>query len=1476
MLRSFKILVIFIFMFMKNYSQIMVFTPESEKFLKEVQSYLGVYNKADAKEFIKVFEPVWLGGTITPDQKAQIYETANIISQKKLKAYPEFKNYMLSVMNFAVNTRSNEDFTDWHETFHKVLKNRDKKKISRFIETCTNLFNDNTIYLSTSKKWQSNNTNYQFYFEKEPYIVFDRMDLRCFSKNDSLVIKNTKGTYYPLSNKWSGEGGRLTWERAALPKDKVFAELSNYRLSMKNAGFIADSVDFHSRYFEQPIKGKLTEKILTNQGANKVKFPKFESYDKRLVIQNVFKDVDYDGGFTIQGANLLGSGTLDNLAKLIFKYNDKEFLTAEAINFTINEEEISSNKSKIKFYLENDSITHPGLVFKYVNKSGEITLIRGDRGIAASPFYNSYHKLDMFFEALYWKVGDPEMKFAPLFGSTDISARFDSHDFFDRNIYDQLTGMGSNPLVQIKNFALQMGDVFFASDLAVHMRRSATDNQFLLYQLTTMGFIDYDEDRNLVTVKEKLYNYIDARKAARDFDVIVIQSSAKNNATLNLVNHDLNIYGVDRVNLSNSQYVFIKPIGNEIIVKKNRDMFFGGLISSGRTQFYGNEFTFNYEDFKLNLIQCDSMLLWPYYKETDREGALVQSLSIIEEVHGEILIDAPDNKCGLDTSKNNFPILKSINKTFVYYDDESIYNGLYSRDSFMFVLDTFSMDSLDNFTNEGMHFEGTFLSAGIFPEFREALTLQQDYSLGFIRETPESGFDIYGVIANYDNEIRLSHKGLQGTGSIHFLTSHAQSDELTFFPDSVTAIAHTYTNTAKAEDPEVPIVTGKDCFVSYIPKDEVLYASSVKEDLVFFEDEDATLHGRLALRPGGMTGEGLMYFGKGEMLSYGYKYLYDAINADTSEFKLNTMEDEVKAMAFKTQNVNAHVDFTSRKGEFKSNAGESFVQFPDNMYICYMDQFNWYMDNDDLEMESSSTGDINIDTDLDLSGSNFYSVHPDQDSLNFKSPKARFDIKKKKIYCDKVQYIRVADARVFPDSGKVLIKKKAKIQTLVNAEIVANYVTKYHRIYDAKVDINARRDYVASGTIDYVDEDENKQQIYFSYIHLDTTYQTTAKGKIDDEASFTLSPHFEFHGDVEMFASVKDLSFNGETRIVHECDNIARNWIKFEGVVNPLEVYIPIDTIIIDAEGDPIGAGIVLNTTDSISLYTTFLSKKYDAVHTDLITANGYIFFNKKDNEFQISNKEKLAERSLPGNFISLNVNNCKMEGDGQFDFGSQLGQVALTPVGEIKYNPARSSTDIKSSLMIDFPYNDEAFNLLSKEIVEYPDLRAIDLVNSTYEVSLRELVGLKQADKMISDLNIHGKVKKFPEELEQSFYFGDIRFRWDSDRKAYVSYGDLGIANFKKKQVMRYVRGKVVIFKRFTGDEITIYLELDSDNYYYFNYKRGLMQVFSSNEEYNTVILETKKDDTKFKGGKEGEDYQFMMGSKTVATAFRRSFMEE
>jgi hypothetical protein len=144
----------------------------------------------------------------------------------------------------------------------------------------------------------------------------------------------------------------------------------------------------------------------------------------------------------------------------------------------------------------------------------------------------------------------------------------------------------------------------------------------------------------------------------------------------------------------------------------------------------------------------------------------------------------------------------------------------------------------------------------------------------------------------------------------------------------------------------------------------------------------------------------------------------------------------------------------------------------------------------------------------------------------------------------------------------------------------------------------------------------------------------------------------------------------------------------------------------------------------------------------------------------------------------------------------------------------------------------------------------------------------------MISSLNINGKIKKFPEKLEVPFFLGDIRYRWNSSRKAYVSYGDIGIANINKKQVMKYVKGKIVISKKLTGNEITIYLQLDKDNFYYFNYKKGLLKTFSSSEEFNKIISDTKKDETKSK--KKGmQDYQYVMGAAKDVAPFVATFMK-
>jgi hypothetical protein len=62
------------------------------------------------------------------------------------------------------------------------------------------------------------------------------------------------------------------------------------------------------------------------------------------------------------------------------------------------------------------------------------------------PFFNSYHNLEMFSEALFWNLNEEsiEFKFLPSTGSGN-TAVFESTNFFEQNRIDKLQGF----LVQI-------------------------------------------------------------------------------------------------------------------------------------------------------------------------------------------------------------------------------------------------------------------------------------------------------------------------------------------------------------------------------------------------------------------------------------------------------------------------------------------------------------------------------------------------------------------------------------------------------------------------------------------------------------------------------------------------------------------------------------------------------------------------------------------------------------------------------------------------------------------------------------------------------------------------------------------------------------------------------------------------------------------------------------------------------------------
>lgn len=1469
-----------------THGQFSSFSTDSTEFFEQSKDWLATVDRGDAKRFMEEFETQWYGGKFSSNQRMIVYKTANLILKQKLKPYPDYKAYLTSLSNFFRKEQPDGAFEDWHQTIDQLAA-RNKQKFSDFLKMSSNLFNENIIFQSSSTVWQASAPKFKFKFkDKTPLVVFEKIDLKCMSKGDSGVIYQTAGTFDPLKNIWLGKGGKVTWKRAGLDPKETYAELKNYKIGLKSAGYNADSVLFYNSYFEEPILGVLAEKVLSNRGPDKVVFPRFESYDKRLIIKNIFQDIDYDGGFTMEGGRLIGKGTFEELAKITIKYEGKPFITAESIIYVINATSIASEKAEVQIKLGEDSIYHPGIELKYVHEGLEkrkLTLIRGGQGTGQSPYFNSFHKIDMEFEALSWRIGDDNMNFGTLMGSTENKAFFESQNYFSQYRYDRLTGMGVNPLVRIKAFVKKNGSRNFkAIDLATYLGKTMSQLKPLLYSLNNMGLLVYNSAKGTISVKSRMYRWIGARSGRMDFDVIQFvsepESGVKYNGSLSLLNYDLALEGVKNITLSRAQGTKVFPDEGKIILKKNRSFTFKGVILAGRTEVYGDEFSFDYDKFRLNLIETNWIRFFVKRKEKHTSGDVIRKLqSQLVGARGYIDIDHEKNKSGKDTTKHEYPVMNITKKTFVFYDNKNIHEGQYDREKFYFEVEPFIMDSLDNFATRGMHFDGKLVSASIFPDITESLTVQDDYSLGFQRDAPEGGIPLYLGKANYENEIKLSNKGLQGSGEIDYLTSHAESSEITFLPNSLSAIAEVYVNKGGPGPPELPNVRGSNVKVVYVPEEEVLYASSInKTDLLDFYDSLAKLNGTLALRPEGMTGNGLMtIMKKGELLAVNFKFKERQIDADTSDFDL--LSFDLDALAFRTTNVNAHIDFDTKKSEFKSNDGESFVEFPDNQYICYMDKFNWYMKSDDLEMEAGKKGDsdVKIETDMDLAGPNFFSVHPKQDSLSFRAPKARFDVRKKVITCTDLEYITVADSRIYPDSNKVYIERKAKMRTLNNSSIVTNYITKYHTILKAVTDIKAKNEYKSSGYYQFKDELGKTREIYFDKIEPDTALRSYAKGEIKEKMEFKLSPQFSYYGQVEMFSAQKELLFTGLTKISHNCGGIARNWMSFSSPIDPKDIYIPVEKDLKDENGNPVAAGIIMNT-DSVSLYPTFLSNKLNEKHKNVVVAQGFLRFNKKKQVYQIGEKEKLREESLPGNLVTLSRDSCFVRGQGQMNFGINSGQLSIVPYGKVFYSPVKKEVEGVATIVLNFPFNENALEKMGKDIVSKVGFESFDYSSPSFELALREICGLEKSDNIISDLTIHGEIKKknFAEELLKSMILPDVKFVWNKSTNSYRSVGKIGIGNILKKQVYKYVEGYIELTKRSTGDMVDIYLKLDGKNFYYFNYKsgkKGIFQTYAANKEYNEIIKDTKTDNTKFKGEKGVEDFQFMLSSPTKARAFLR-----
>lgn len=1492
------------------------FPGDRAKFVKEFERQLTEYGKGEFRDFAKTELPALLleGSSFSDEYFNRMVQTCNAFEVKRLKVYPEIYNYVYSVAQFVQTKQSKESFQAWHSAVDKQLDSRNPKKIEEFMEFSAGFLANGKIASSSNFEWYYLGGDYAVeYADEKVSILLSEGNLVCRAIGnsgstkgqavDSLVIYETSGVFDPSLKKWAGTSGIVNWEKVGLDENAYFAKFGKYDISLTASTLRVDTVSMTSPYFPKPIMGSLSDRAFKiNREEDKV-YPQFLSFEKTLLIKEIVADVDYIGGFSMEGSEFIGSGTSTQLAQITIKKAGAAFIQARAQQIYVSPKKVSINQGKLKVFLSSgDSITHPGIALNYDFAKSEVQLVRARNGIGEAPFQDSYHKLDIYSPKIVWKKGEDLLTFTYEFGTSQEQrvAIFESQSYFDEQLYDRLQGMEAvHPLVAISKYVYKFDkQELTEGEAATALGKTVDQAKSTLLILSSLGFISYDSELKTVKVNPKLENFVKAKVGKIDYDNIVFTADfrpkelsgytpeqiaddqflsnldklykkqnderrlAQNFAELNLTTLDLDMEAVDRVLISAKKNTLVFPENGDVTVKKNRDFVYAGWTNAGKLEVNAELASFVYADFKIKLQKTNESIfrIRPLDKTHGTKGIAMKSA--LTGITGDIFIDDVTNRSGNNPNKEHFPKLVSNTTSKVFYNSEEIYRGVYDSTRFYYTVDPFEMDSLNNFVELKLRLKGELVSAGIFPKIRQDLKIMQDYSFGFSMSAPKGGYTFYGTEAKYDSLIVLSNNGLQGAGTINFIHSTSRSAALSFLPDSTVGMAQ-FVNRPIEKGVQFPDVTGEKAYITYVPKQNILKAASTPQsDFVFFNKE-AKLRGTVTIRPTGMRGNGLMTFKNANLISDDFTYTRLDVDADTSSFRLKNESEDVSedALAFKTDNVKSHVSFKDRIGQFYSNEGESKVEFPVNQYMAKMDQFKWFMDELAIEMEKREGKDVSIEAGVDLAGSNFFSTHPDQDGLNFKAPRAKFDVKQKAIFCDKIEYIDIADARISPDSMKITIRKKAKMDPLLNASIVANYVTKYHKFVRADVEITARRAYTAIGDYPYYDIDSNLTYIAMKDIGLDTSYQTRASGKIAADQNFKLSKEFDYYGDVSIRASNPLIAFAGATRINHTCDKFDRNWMAFKSEIDPKNIQIPVVREMKDLEGNAISAGIVWRdspTLDSIELYPTFLSALQNPNDPIVMTSTGYLQYDVASKEFQIASKDKLINRGEKGNYIALHTESCSMNGDGVISLGMDYGDALVETVGIVNYNQSTGETSMNLTARFDLPIEKGPMQDVGDRINALEGLQPMDFNSTTIENAIVEWDGLAAADKFKEEYIQEGKVKKMPEGLEKCITVTGIRLSsYESERNPerglITNVESAVLVSIYGKPVMKYLPIKAFFQQTYSGlksDKFMLFLSVPGGPDYFFNYamtgKDGVLSILSGDGELNAVISEMKEDKRK------------------------------
>ena len=1273
-------------------------------------------------------------------------------------------------------------------------------------------------------------------------FTFKNADIFVETEFHDFNIINPSFNYYPDIEILQGENGKLISNIRNLYFGETNFALKNFSIDLEASKIVSPITFLTSGKFKN-VQGALEyfPPISESSFSNHFDFISFDS-DINLILNN---NIRLRSGISIEGDKFYTKSLSNSNSEIIFIINNGKRISIKSKSFILDDLSISSSNSYFKFYDDYDSLYHSMVAFDYNTIENKIQVLNIKGTLRNTAFYSSYFDIEFTPDVLNYKLGDDKIYFGMIVASNQRPLSVFSKNYFSSQKLNEMTDLnGINILKATYTYFSKIRRTdFYINDLSYYFKTKKSLIEGGIINLWRNGFIVYDRGTGLIKILPKLRHYYLSHLKKSDYDEFSFGSLSINsdNLVYDLSLNTMTFKGVKEITLSKKNNIILFPKYGEVELRKNREVRTIGDLSVGNFDFSGVQLTFDYDKYFIDLIEIDTLKMLS--KNNNRD-----SYNYLYNIGGDLFINHPKNK----SSRRNlqkFPSFISDKSTKVYFDMPEDYGYEYDS-SFYFSIDQFRIDSLDKSSLPKFEFPGTFYSHNIFSPIEGNLITMPDNSFGFNMTLDENGLDAYNKKIKVYNNLLMDSTGLYTQGNIKYNTTMLFSDKIRLFPDSLTGVLDkgfmTPGNTSKNTFQYPELVLSGLPFSYYNLNDDYIYFQYDSSELhnVKAYNQNVEIIGDVYVYSNSVFSEGSIKTNNSSFVSDEFNYNKSFVVSEYTNVILNHID--YSSGLLKGNDLFFKYDINENIIELKSSFyDERNFELPSYYFTTSLNEATWNIDENFLMLTSNNGKQIT------------YPYDDRFNNWNFVIESFLVDLSQKTVFGSGVEEVQIADAYIIPENKELVITEGFNIQPLKNSVLILDTISEFHRFVNSEVKINSKRSFEGRGVYEYVNFNLDTFNIPFSEFEIkesiDGTKTSSSRGDVAESKPILMEPGFNFYGSIELLGNSEQLLFDGRILPSEIEDFQKSNAIPFN------DYFVPGDELALSLSEDKDLYNAAISKSDEV-LYFDFFNNPVDKKSLVFFNPKGLLSYDPFTKEYLIETQQKRDQDVYNGNSLLYNPleKNVAFEGnvnlfreDNNFKlFTSMTGAFNLDSMNIESEAFMILDVNLKKSIIdeLGFAFNDiiETYGAPIAHDNEQDVLsRLSDIIGNTKIVAyentiLSEYKSLVEADGLLNSL----------------FVFSNTPFSWSQKDKAWYNTSTVNLSNIGPRDVNAAIDGFVEV-KYINEYEslFTLFLQPAPELWVYISYDGNNLTTFSSNERYNSEMLDSSRSRDKFIPIKVGEE---------------------